>query len=89
MTMAVRAIQRLNEGGTEFLPMTRTAPKAKATMIKMRVSLESIDNYTPLKAAMISRHSSSLSLYSSLGKRLLAQCISAGRLRNVCVSSPH
>lgn len=81
--MAVRAIQRRNDGGMEFLPMIRTAPRAKAKMIKTRVVLGSIGNYTPLKAAMISRHSSSLSLYSSLGNLLLAQCISAGRLRNV------
>jgi len=81
--MAVRAIQRFNEGGMEFLPMIRTPPKAKAKMIKMRVLLGSIGDYTPLKAAINSRHSSSLSINSSLGNLMFAQCMSAGRLRKV------
>lgn len=81
--MAVRAIQRFNDGGTEFLPIMSATPRIKAQMIKIKVLLESIINYTPLKAAIIVRHSSSLPTYSSLGKRLFAQFIKAGRLRKV------
>jgi hypothetical protein len=44
ITMAVRAIQRLNEGGMEFLPIIRAPPRTKAKMIKMRVLLESMVN---------------------------------------------
>ncbi|MNP67883.1 hypothetical protein D3C76_1637650 [compost metagenome] len=89
---AVKARPRFSFGGMLSLLMINMPPSANAQMVKIRMLelfMFFLRFYTCLKAVMRLFHSSSLPVYSSLGKRRFTQSIRAGRLKNVWVSSPH